>query len=212
MTMQIESRDVLTGLAIPFGSPERRDLQGEWFSKRTDLHLEWFPADGRPVLYHHGQDEDVNGGLIGRQTSHQVDEDGVWVEVQLERRNKYVELLRRLLEKGALGFSSGALPSLVKTLKSGEIISWPWVELSTTPTPASLDARIASKYLATLDVDAGYAAAIDARAQFERLNAMIAATDRDQAKALTEEGRRLIRLAGAAALPIDRDLGLPVVR
>ena len=66
MTMQLATRDVLEGLAIPFGGPERRDLQGEWFSKRTDLHLEWFPADGRPVLYQHGLDEKMSGGLIGR--------------------------------------------------------------------------------------------------------------------------------------------------
>jgi len=175
MAMQIESRDVLSGLAIPFGSPGKRDLQGEWFSKRTDLHLEWFPTDGRPVLYHHGLDDKLSGGLIGRQTSHEVDEDGLWVEVQLEKRGKYVELLRQLLDKGALGFSSGALPSLVKTDKSsGEILSWPWVELSTTPTPASADARImASKYLA--DLGSNHLAAIEAKAQYLRL---AAATDR----------------------------------
>lgn len=164
-------RDVLEGLAIPFGSPSKKDLQGEFFTPSTDYHLEWFPSDGRPVLYHHRLDEDMRTGLIGRQTSHKIDADGIWVEVQLEKRSKYLEMLRRLLDKDALGFSSGALPSPVKTAKSGEILSWPWVELSTTPTPASADARImASKYLADADSLGSYAAALDARAQYERLD------------------------------------------
>ena len=136
MTMQLATRDVLEGLAIPFGSPTERDLQGEWFSKRTDLHLDWFPTDGRPTLYHHDLDKDVSGETIGRQVSHEVRDDGVWVEVQLAQRSKWVELIRRLLDRDGLGFSSGALPSLVETSKdTGEILSWPWVELSTTPTP-----------------------------------------------------------------------------
>ena len=117
MTMQLATRDVLEGLAIPFGSPTERDLQGEWFSKRTDLHLDWFPTDGRPTLYHHDLDKDVSGETIGRQVSHEVRDDGVWVEVQLAQRSKWVELIRRLLDRDGLGFSSGALPSLVETSK-----------------------------------------------------------------------------------------------
>lgn len=67
----------------------------------------------------------------------------MWVEVQLAKRSKWVELIRQLLDRDGLGFSSGALPSLVKTNKAtGEILSWPWVELSATPTSASADARI----------------------------------------------------------------------
>ena len=77
MTMELVQRDVLEGLAIPFGSPAKKDLQGEFFTPSTDYHLEWFPADGRPVLYHHGLDEQTGGGLIGRQTSHRIDADGI---------------------------------------------------------------------------------------------------------------------------------------
>jgi len=143
----------------------------------------------------------MNHGLIGRQTSHKVDADGIWVEVQLEKRSKYLELLRRLLDRDALGFSSGALPSLVKTAKSGEILSWPWVEPSTTPTPASPDARIASKYLAD-PTDAGAAAF----AEVLRLEATIRATGEDHARKLREEGERLIRRS--KGFPIDPDTGL----
>ena len=206
MTMQLVRRDTLEGLAIPFGSPSRKDLQGEFFTPSTDFHYEWFPTDGRPTLYHHGLDDEVAGETIGRQVSHEVRDDGVWVEVQLAKRSKWVELIRRLLDRDGLGFSSGALPSLVKTAKSGEILSWPWVELSTTPTPASTDARImASKYLADADALSGYAAAMDARAQFERLEAIIRRTASDEARKAAEVGRRL------ASFPIDPDTGLPII-
>ena len=193
MTMQLATRDVLEGLAIPFGSPSNKDLQGEYFTPSTDFHYEWFPQDGRPTLYHHGLDDEVAGATIGRQISHEVKADGVWVEVQLAKRSKWVELIRRLLDRDGLGFSSGALPSLVKVNKAtGEIASWPWVELSTTPTPASAEARImASKYLADADGLGGYAAALDARAQYERLEATISRASEDEATKAVAEGRRL---------------------
>ncbi|MGI8657226.1 MAG: hypothetical protein ACR2K4_00460 [Candidatus Limnocylindria bacterium] len=187
------TRDVLEGLAIPFGSPSRRDLQGEYFTKQTDFHFDWYPQDGRPTLYHHGLDDEVAGETIGRQISHEVKADGVWVEVQLAKRSKWVELIRRLLDRDGLGFSSGALPSLVKTSKStGEILSWPWVELSTTPTPASADARImAAKYLADVDGLAGQAAAAAAVAEFQRMEAAFRNATTERAVALVAEGRRL---------------------
>lgn len=92
MTMQLVQRDTLEGLAIPFGGPNRKDLQGEYFTDRTDFHLAWFPTDGRPVLYHHGLDNEAGGETIGRQISHEVKTDGVWVEVQLQKRSKWLEM------------------------------------------------------------------------------------------------------------------------
>ena len=212
MTMQLVQRDTLEGLAIPFGSPDRRDLQGEYFTARTDLHLPWFPFDGRPTLYHHGLDAETGSEPIGRQISHEVKTDGVWVEVQLAKRSKWVDLIRSLLDQDALGFSSGALPHLVKTAKSGEIISWPWVELSATPTPASTDARIvAMKYLANVGPvtpdRTRLAAAEKARADYLRLEDAISRDRRETVRAVVEQGKRLI-----AESPIDPDTGLPVIR
>lgn len=171
MTMELVAPDKIAGLAIPFGSPSNRDLQGEYFTKRTDFHWDWFPQDGRPVLYHHGTDGELAGKAIGRQISHEIDDEGVWVEVQLEKRAKYLDQIRRLLDAGALGFSSGALPYLVKTVKStGEILSWPWVELSTTPTPAALNARIVAVKHFTMGTNLpGSVEAALNREQYERL-------------------------------------------
>ena len=202
MNMQLVQRDTLEGLAIPFGSPHRKDLQGEYFTDRTDFHWDWFPNDGRPTLYHHGMDSEMAGATIGRQISHEIKSDGVWVEVQLQKRSKWVELIRQLLDRDGLGFSSGALPQLVKTVKAtGEILSWPWVELSATPTPASADARIAAmKYLA--DVDGSAAAAY---AEYRRLEATIERTKRTEAERVILEGQRL------TGIRIDPDTGLPII-
>lgn len=125
---------VVSGLAIPYGG---KDLDGEHFDASTDLHLEWFPSEGRPVFFHHGLDGDLGTAVIGRQTALKITADGAWVEVQLDKRSKYVERIRALITKGALGFSSGAMAHLSRALKeTGRIVSWPWVELSLTPTPA----------------------------------------------------------------------------
>jgi hypothetical protein len=125
------------GLAIPFGSPGNRDIDGEYFDADTDLAFDLFPDEGRPVLYHHGLDGDIGPTVVGRQVSKSIDEDGVWIEIQLDKRAKYVDRVRTLLERGALGLSTGAMSHLVRVLKdTGRIVRWPWIETSLTPAPA----------------------------------------------------------------------------
>jgi len=126
--------DMIEGLAIPFGGPLTggRDLDGEMFSKDTDLCLDWFSE--RPVLYHHGTDDAVKTSVIGRQVQAEVTDDGVWVRAQLDKNHRYRAAVGKLIEQDALAFSSGAMPHLVKVGKSGHIDRWPWVELSATPT------------------------------------------------------------------------------
>ena len=42
------------GYLVVWGSPQQRDLQGEYFTPHTDFGLDWYAQ--RPVLYHHGLD------------------------------------------------------------------------------------------------------------------------------------------------------------
>ena len=126
---------VIEGLAIPFGGPlEGRDLEGETFTKDTDLHLDWFPS-GRPLLYGHGRDDTIKGDVVGRQTTVEIRDEGIWIEGQLNMAHKYAGAIRKLLGKSVLYFSSGAIPHLVKANTAGEITNWPWAELSLTPAP-----------------------------------------------------------------------------
>ncbi len=122
------------GYLIVWGDPARRDLQGEYFTPDTDLSLDWF--DRRPVLYHHGLDGRLKAAVIGVIDTLHADDTGVWAEAQLDLRQRYAASVRRLIERGALSWSSGSLPHLVAVADDGHIRRWPVVEGSLTPSPA----------------------------------------------------------------------------
>lgn len=122
------------GYLVVWGSPQQRDLQGEYFTPKTDLGLGWY--EQRPVLYHHGLDGNLQAAVIGVMDTVKADQTGLWAEAQLDVRKRYVRAVMRLVDKGALGWSSGSLPHLVEVAADGEIKRWPIVEGSLTPTPA----------------------------------------------------------------------------
>ncbi len=137
-----ESDREIRGLAIPFGGPiAGKDIDGEAFSRETDLCLDWFP-NGRPLLYHHGLDGAVKTAVIGRQTEVEIDDEGAWVKAELDKRSRWYSRVKQLIDEGATGFSSGAMAHLVRTRKDGQIMSWPWVELTLTPTNANPAATV----------------------------------------------------------------------
>lgn len=122
------------GYLVVWGSPQARDLQGEYFTSDSELGIDWY--DRRPVLYHHGLDGTMKASVIGVIDSLKADETGVWAEAQLNMREHYVRTVLKLVEKGILGWSSGSLPHLVDVANDGHIKRWPIVEGSLTPTPA----------------------------------------------------------------------------
>lgn len=122
------------GYLLIFSDAAHRDLQNEYFTKRTDLGLDYYSR--RPVLYHHGLDKDAGGDLIGVIDTLAPDEVGVWCEAQLDKHHRYLDALKQLIARGALGWSSGSLPNLVQKSADGEIVRWVLVEASLTPTPA----------------------------------------------------------------------------
>lgn len=139
------SDSIIEGLGIPFGGPAYlggKDLHGETFGPDTDLALDWFPNEGRPFLYGHGLDPEIKATVVGRQISRTLTKAGHWVQVQLDKRSRYMADIAALIEAEALSFSSGAMPHLVKTTDEGRIKTWPWIELSGTPTPANPDAAV----------------------------------------------------------------------
>lgn len=138
------SDSLIEGLAIPFGGPfAGKDLDGEDFGPDTDFALDWFPS-GRPVIYQHGIDGAMKTALQGRQTEHDVSDEGIWARAQLDLSAKYHATVARLIEQGKLFFSSGSIAHLVRGTKDGHITRWPWVELSLTPNPANLFAEVHS--------------------------------------------------------------------
>lgn len=122
------------GYLVIWGSREQRDLQGEYFTPETEFGLDWYAQ--RPVLYHHGLDGKLKAAVIGMIDTLKADDTGLWAEAQLDLRQRYVQIVQRLVDKGILGWSSGSLPHLVEVLADGQIKRWPIVEGSLTPTPA----------------------------------------------------------------------------
>jgi hypothetical protein len=130
-------------LAIPFGGPMKggKDLDGEFFSANTDIKPDWFKE--RPVLFHHAMDDTLKDETLGTEDDLKLEDDGWWATIWLDRANQYWARVNELLAAGKMFGSSGALGHLVrKDHKSGEILVWPHVEQTLTPTPANPFSRI----------------------------------------------------------------------
>lgn len=128
-------------LAFPFGGPipsaanaRGVDLDGEWFSERTDIKAAWF--DVRPTDWHHGGDVTMGRTVIGKAVNLVMEEDGWWVDIWLKHGEKRLDLIRRLAERGGQIFgSSESAAGLTRKSSSGEILVWPYLRqtLSTSP-------------------------------------------------------------------------------
>lgn len=119
-------------LAIPFGGPiQGKDMDGDYFSPRTDVKPDWFPE--RPVLFHHGQDRWVGDAKIGTQGAITKARDGWWGDIWLDRSNKYLAEVESLIAKGRMFGSSATMEHLIKKASDGEILVWPHVEQTLSP-------------------------------------------------------------------------------
>lgn len=135
---------IIEGWLCPYGgSFNGRDSYGTYFSARTDFCLDWFAPDARPVLYNHGLDEEMGVSPIGRIRSLESRDKGLWMEAQIDKRNQYFNDIAALVKAGKLGLSSAAMAHLVEIdQRSGEILRWPLIEGTTTPTESNLLATI----------------------------------------------------------------------
>jgi hypothetical protein len=157
---------IIEGLGIPFGGPfAGRDSYGTFASPRTDFFWDLFPdvvpltvragdVDEvigearfiRPVTYNHGFDSDIGLSRIGGWSPVRTDPDGVWVQAQIDKRAKWYARIAPLLDKNALGFSSGSAEHAVRfDERTGEWLEWPVYELALTPTEANPLAAIAAR-------------------------------------------------------------------
>lgn len=125
------------GYGVVFGG---QDLSGDRFTKDTDFWMDRI-ASNPPVLYQHGRDDTLKTAVVGRVTATRIDDVGMWVEAQITAAKGYAEAIRELIAKGVLGWSSGAVPHLMRRVKSATsgsrwtITDWPIAEFSLTPTP-----------------------------------------------------------------------------
>ena len=133
---------VVEGIGVPFGGPiEGKDLYGESFVASTDFSLDWFP-ENRPLLYEHGLDDAIGASPVGAVKAIDEREEGLWIQAQLKKSHDYYAAISELIDDGALGFSSGSVPHLVKVGDGGVIRKWPIIEVSLTTSPANPYAQI----------------------------------------------------------------------
>ena len=136
---------IIAGLIVPYTGPIKgdKDLYGTRFSQSTDLALEWFPEGGRPGLYSHGLDEELETEVIGREIRSYETDAGRWLEAQIDKAHRYAGEIMELVDKGMLALSSGAVDHLVKiNASTRDVERWPWVEWSLVPNPGNPEALI----------------------------------------------------------------------
>lgn len=129
--------DRFGGYLVLWGTQKAKDVTGEFFTSHTQEMKSVFDAMGRlPVLYHHAADSTLKSQVIGHIDLMQPDEVGLWVEAQATKADLYRRMVKPLLDKGLLGWSSGTFPRAKEVKATGEITRWPIMEGSLTPTPA----------------------------------------------------------------------------
>jgi HK97 family phage major capsid protein len=128
---QTDETVTVAGWLVVYGGA---DLAGETFTADTDFWLERL-GKSKPVLYDHGFNDAVKRAVLGTGTI-TAKEDGLWFEAELEKHNRYVQQVMRLIEADVMGWSSGAVAHLVEVDDGGQIKSWPIAEGSLTVTPA----------------------------------------------------------------------------
>jgi len=142
------------GYGMVWGSPEQRDLEGQYFTPETYLgDVIGLPDNVRgqtikaqiPWLFDHTLEDlpvtvqkygDVRDYELGTVDTVKVDDMGVWIEAQLKRHDEWAHAVMQLVDRGALQWSSGSAPLYAKVAPDGQIKAWPVVEWSSTPTPA----------------------------------------------------------------------------
>ena len=142
------------GYLLIFTPSNSPDLQGDHFTKSTDFYID--DGDQRPILYRHGAHPVIKSRKLGK-AKLTTDDVGVFIEGELELRDKYEKAIYQLAEKGKLGWSSGSMSHLVTRKPNGksfEITSWPIGEASLTPNPVEgRTSAIPLKSLVEEDID-----------------------------------------------------------
>ena len=149
---------VIEGWGIPFVGPFAGfDTYRTSARPTTDFHWDLFPdalpdsGDApqytRPLTYQHGFDDAIGLRRIGGWTPIRTDKKrGVWVQAQLDKHDDYYAAIRELMDKDALGFSSGSVEHAARIdEKSGDWIDWPAWDMALTPTPSNPWATIAAR-------------------------------------------------------------------
>lgn len=151
------------GYLVRFTDQDTPDLEGEFFTKDTDFDLK--DGERTTLYYHHGQDPTLGKSVIG-EGALKLDDVGVWLDGQLDMRDRYITALANRLEadeaasKSHFGLSSGTAPHLVEREAREKAVwlkRWPLrLDASITPTPAEPTTRVITLKAYTEQADPGF--------------------------------------------------------
>jgi hypothetical protein len=119
--------------AVRFSGPDDKDLYGTYFDAETKYYLDYWRQ--RPWLHDHGLHPQVGRSKVGDWDEIGMDDQGVFVEGELQRHHKYRESIETLINEGVLYPSSGALNYLVRVADDGHVEDWPIGEVTSTVRP-----------------------------------------------------------------------------
>lgn len=127
-------------LCVRFGSEDEPDTTGEYFDEFTDFGFKSAEIHV-PLLFHHGMP--IGAGAAAKRFADAVFPDatiervpdGLFGTIKLSPADALQSAVSRLIENGALRFSSGSTMQFARR-ELGRITRWPIVELSATPRPA----------------------------------------------------------------------------
>lgn len=135
----------ITGLAVVFGG---LDLSGEFFDNKTDFNLDLARGE-LPLYFDHGMDQVIGKQRVGKGTL-TADVNGIRFDGVVEAPDRVAATLKRLIEGGALGLSSGSMSHLTEKekLQDGRvrIKLWTLSEISLTSSPAEVRTSVSLKH------------------------------------------------------------------
>lgn len=131
------------GYLVVFGSPSHTDLVGDWFSPRT--YFGAHEGNGADVMIHHGLPLKADTPALDWTRDKLLpplrtyrDDVGLFAETVCDLADTHEAKIYELVQSGKLKWSSGAASHTVRRrngAKTGEILRWPIIEGSLTPTP-----------------------------------------------------------------------------
>ncbi len=99
------------GHIVLFTTKNDPDTSGDYFDSDTDFDIE--DGDRISGYFEHGFDIKIGARKIGKGYVTK-DEKGLWMEGQIDKREKYAEEIIALIDAKKLGYSTGALSHLVQ--------------------------------------------------------------------------------------------------
>lgn len=133
------SEAIVGGHLVVFDDPASptKDLAGDYFTSETYFGAQ--KGNGADCLFHHGipLKAELAGlaDVILPPLKVEQDDVGLFATVALDMADAYQAAIIELAQKGALGWSSGSAPHMVKRDADGWLKRWPIIEGSLTPQP-----------------------------------------------------------------------------